>query len=61
MTQTTVPSTATGPSLSRRRFLQWSAVAGGTAGTFGLAGCGLVPQQAPTERVVEDTATSRSS
>lgn len=31
---------------SRRRFLQWSAVAGGTAGALGLGGCGLQPREA---------------
>lgn len=31
--------------LSRRRFLQWSAVAGGAAGAMGLGGCGLQPRE----------------
>lgn len=34
--------------VSRRRFMQWSAVAGGTAGILGLGGCGLQPATSPS-------------
>ena len=39
-------STPTTPSITpnRRRFLQWSGIAGGTAGVLGLGSCGLVEQ-----------------
>lgn len=47
MTNTTTDGAAPGAlSLTRRRFLQWSAAAGGpAAGAMGLGGCGLQPSE----------------
>lgn len=41
-----------GMSPNRRRFLQWSGIAGGTAGVLGLGGCGLISKD------TEDAASS---
>ena len=35
-----------GLAANRRRFLQWSGIAGGTAGVMGLGGCGLQTRDA---------------
>ncbi|WP_168582595.1 DMSO/selenate family reductase complex A subunit [Gephyromycinifex aptenodytis] len=40
------PLTSPLPSVSRRRFLQWSAIAGGAAGVAGATSCGLQPKTA---------------
>lgn len=40
--------------VSRRRFMQWSAVAGGTAGAMGLGSCGLQPKDDKTPETVGD-------
>ena len=52
-----------GPSTDRRHFLQWSAVAGGTAGVMGLGGCGLQakvgdePKDSSGEKLVMSSCT----
>ncbi|MGA4506971.1 DMSO/selenate family reductase complex A subunit [Propionibacteriaceae bacterium G1746] len=53
----------TGPSPTRRRFLAWSGIAGGTAGVLGLGGCGLQKKDAasgdayPEDRRVMSSCT----
>ncbi|RMB62120.1 DMSO/selenate family reductase complex A subunit [Tessaracoccus antarcticus] len=50
---TAITDVATTP-VTRRRFMQWSAVAGGTTGVMGLGACGLQPQDEKTPEAVGD-------
>ena len=54
MTVSSAINDVTNTPVSRRRFMQWSAVAGGSAGVMGLGSCGLQPKDELSPEAVGD-------